>query len=118
MNVIRISDFKYSNNITFSDIEEGVKEALYHGYVEASIDDDVEDDIEDLINGKVVETEDYLSIERIINELSYLKPNGIFSYIGYNLKDNSYYKVYFKEGKDYSVEGKLVFEDFDIEKLE
>lgn len=118
MDVIRISDFKYSNNITFSDIEEGVKEALYHGYVDASIDDDIEEDIEDLIKGKVVETEDYLGIERVINELSYLKPNGIFSYIGYNLKDNSYYKVYFKEGKDYSVEGKLVFEDFDIEKLE
>lgn len=117
MDIIRISDFKYSNNITFSDIEEGVKEALYHGYVDASIDDDVEDDIEDLINGKVVETEDYLSIERIINELSYLKPNGIFSYIGHNIKDNNYYKVYFKDGKDYSVEGKLVFEDFDIEKL-
>ena len=114
MDTIRLSDFKYSNNITFSDIEEGVKEALYHGYVDASIDDDIEDDIEDLIKGKVVETDDYL---RIINDLSYLKPNGIFSYIGHNIEDNSYYKIYFKGGKDYSVEGKLVFEDFDIEKL-
>lgn len=100
MDTIRLSDFKYSNNITFSDIEEGVKEALYHGYVEASIDDDVEDDIEDLINGKVVETEDYLSIQRVINELSYKNRNVIFSYIGYNIKNNSYYKIYFKVAKN------------------
>lgn len=118
MDTIRLSDFKYSNNITFSDIEEGVKEALYHGYVGAYLNDDIEDDIKDLINGKVIETDDYISIEIVINELSYKNRNVIFSYIGHNIKDNNYYKVYFKDGKDYSVEGKLVFEDFDIEKLE
>ena len=50
MDTIRISDFKYSDNITLSDIIEGVKEVLYHGYIEDFIDDDIEDDIEDLIN--------------------------------------------------------------------
>lgn len=117
MDTIRISDFKYSDNITLSDIKEGVKEVLYHGYMEDFIDDDIEDDIEDLINGRVIETNNYFGVERIINELSYLKPNGIFSYIGYNIKNNSYYKIYFKGGKDYSVEGKLVFEDFNIDTL-
>lgn len=117
MDIIRLSDFKYSNNITFSDIEEDIKELLYAESIEDSLDDDIEDDIEDLINGKTIETENYLIIENIINDLSSKNPNIIFSYIGHNIKDNSYYKTYFKGGKDYSVEGKLVFEDFDIEKL-
>ena len=114
MSNIRLSDFTYNNNLTSEDIKETLSELIYAHKEEYNVD---EGDIEDLINGKVIETKDYLSIERIINELSYMHHNVIFSYICYNIKENSSYKVYFKGGKDYSVEGKLVFEDFNIDKI-
>ena len=114
MSVIRINDFSHSENVTLPDIEETITELFYNHREDYYVD---EDDIKGLLEGEEIESGNYGGVEQLFIDLSIQHPTTIFSYIGYSFKDNSYYKVYFKDGKSHSVEGKLVFEDFNINEL-
>ena len=114
MSFIRIGNFTYSNNISLEDIHETIAELLYAHTEEYDVN---EDEIEELLNGEEIETDNYPEVEKLISDLSIQHSNTVFSYITYVYKNDCYFKVYFKNGKNYSVEGKLVFEDFDIEMI-
>lgn len=114
MSFIRIGNFTYSNNISLEDIHETIAELLYAHSEEYEVN---EDEIEELLNGEEIETDKYHEVEKLISDLSIQHSNTVFSYIAYAFTNDCYFKVYFKNGKDYSAEGKLVFEDFDIEMI-